>query len=213
MMVSSGLMVSFLLDRERRVKELQSSIVKNVRCNKQLKDELGVLEKKLRKITYIVDNMQKVIDKRVNQMIEATSHLRALTNLEYSLPITCTATLDLISKQPTAKKSSAAVKPKEEGATGKSSGATTNDGSIGVASNEKSADKGADDDNLFIVLNKCEVCKLRNNQHLLIECDSCKLHFHINCLDPPLSRVPKKGEKWLWFVLSNFSSYNWVEGN
>ena len=139
--------------------------------------------------------MQKVIDKRVNQMIDATSHLRGLTNLEYSLPITCTATLDLISKQPTAKKSSA-VKPKEETEDG---GPHSKEASAGAVS-EKSADKTKDEDNLFIVLNKCEICKLRNNQHLLIQCDSCKQHFHINCLDPPLSRVPKKGEKWLWLV-------------
>lgn len=39
---------------------------------------------------------------------------------------------------------------------------------------------------------ECGTCKKNADQHLLALCDSCKLHFHIGCLDPPLTRIPKK---------------------
>ena len=39
---------------------------------------------------------------------------------------------------------------------------------------------------------ECGSCKKNADQHLLALCDSCKLHFHLYCLDPPLTRMPKK---------------------
>merc|ERR1712226_1463620 len=97
--------VAYFHDRERRFEELENTIVANVKKNKELKEELEDLEKKLRKVTYAVDNMQIVVDKRVNQMIDATQHLRTITNFEYTLPVTCTSTLELLSRQQTSKKS------------------------------------------------------------------------------------------------------------
>lgn len=34
--------------------------------------------------------------------------------------------------------------------------------------------------------------------HLLIDCDSCKKYYHIHCLDPPLTVVPKKTKLYGW---------------
>jgi hypothetical protein len=33
---------------------------------------------------------------------------------------------------------------------------------------------------------------------LLIDCDTCKKYYHVNCLDPPLSVVPKKTKLYGW---------------
>jgi len=41
-------------------------------------------------------------------------------------------------------------------------------------------------------LNECGICHNIKDQHLLALCDSCKLYYHLFCLDPPLTRMPKK---------------------
>lgn len=38
----------------------------------------------------------------------------------------------------------------------------------------------------------CSKCGTVKDQHLLALCDTCHSYFHIYCLDPPLTRVPKK---------------------
>ncbi|GBP13079.1 PHD finger protein 14 [Eumeta japonica] len=37
----------------------------------------------------------------------------------------------------------------------------------------------------------CGICKRSNDQHLLAKCDTCKLFYHLGCLNPPLTRHPK----------------------
>ncbi|KAE8596344.1 hypothetical protein XENTR_v10016065 [Xenopus tropicalis] len=48
------------------------------------------------------------------------------------------------------------------------------------------------------VLYSCGICKRSNDQHLLLLCDTCKLHYHLGCLDPPLTRMPKKTKNSYW---------------
>uniref|UniRef100_A0A1I8I745 PHD-type domain-containing protein n=1 Tax=Macrostomum lignano TaxID=282301 RepID=A0A1I8I745_9PLAT len=47
-------------------------------------------------------------------------------------------------------------------------------------------------------LNECTVCKAKKDQHLMVQCDACQLYYHIGCLDPPLTRVPKKTKLYGW---------------
>lgn len=49
-----------------------------------------------------------------------------------------------------------------------------------------------------ISTHECGKCKLAKDQHLLSLCDTCRLFFHIYCLDPPLTRVPKKTKFGGW---------------
>lgn len=44
----------------------------------------------------------------------------------------------------------------------------------------------------------CGKCGTVKDQHLLSLCDTCKAYIHIYCLDPPLSRVPKKTKFGGW---------------
>ncbi|XP_075683874.1 PHD finger protein 14 isoform X2 [Rhinoderma darwinii] len=48
------------------------------------------------------------------------------------------------------------------------------------------------------VLYSCGICKRNHDQHLLLLCDTCKLHYHLGCLDPPLTRMPKKTKNSYW---------------
>ncbi|XP_034945211.1 PHD finger protein 14 [Chelonus insularis] len=45
---------------------------------------------------------------------------------------------------------------------------------------------------------QCGICRRATNQHLLAKCDTCHLHYHISCLNPPLLRLPKKTKLMGW---------------
>lgn len=49
-----------------------------------------------------------------------------------------------------------------------------------------------------LVLKECGICRQRRDQHLLAKCDTCHLYYHLNCLNPPLTRLPKKSKLYGW---------------
>lgn len=51
-----------------------------------------------------------------------------------------------------------------------------------------------------VIMLECGICRQNKNQHQLALCDSCKLHYHLYCLDPPLTRMPKKTRFGGWQV-------------
>lgn len=53
-------------------------------------------------------------------------------------------------------------------------------------------------DSTGITLNDCGICKKMNDQHLLAKCDTCKHFYHLGCLNPPLTRHPKKSKLYGW---------------
>ena len=56
-------------------------------------------------------------------------------------------------------------------------------------------DKAAESTALLnTAVRECLTCHSTENQHLLIECDTCHNHYHLACVDPPLSYNPKKGK-------------------
>lgn len=48
------------------------------------------------------------------------------------------------------------------------------------------------------LMHECGICKRCNDQHLLAKCDTCHLHYHLGCLNPPLTRHPKKSKLYGW---------------
>ncbi|KRT80043.1 PHD finger motif containing protein, partial [Oryctes borbonicus] len=49
-----------------------------------------------------------------------------------------------------------------------------------------------------LMLNECGTCRQRRDQHLLAKCDTCHLYYHLDCLNPPLTRLPKKSKLYGW---------------
>ncbi|PSN49297.1 hypothetical protein C0J52_09400 [Blattella germanica] len=49
-----------------------------------------------------------------------------------------------------------------------------------------------------IPLNECGICRQTKDQHLLAKCDTCHLFYHLGCLNPPLTRMPKKTKLMGW---------------
>lgn len=48
------------------------------------------------------------------------------------------------------------------------------------------------------LMHECGICAKCTDQHLLAKCDTCHLHYHLGCLNPPLSRHPKKSKLYGW---------------
>lgn len=48
------------------------------------------------------------------------------------------------------------------------------------------------------LMHECGICKRCTDQHLLAKCDTCLLHYHLGCLNPPLTRHPKKSKLYGW---------------
>jgi len=44
----------------------------------------------------------------------------------------------------------------------------------------------------------CGICGKSHDQHLLAHCDTCLHHYHLGCLTPPLTRMPKKSKQYGW---------------
>ncbi|PVD35624.1 hypothetical protein C0Q70_02587 [Pomacea canaliculata] len=49
-----------------------------------------------------------------------------------------------------------------------------------------------------VLIHQCGICRQTTDQHLLAKCDSCHKHYHLGCLDPPLTRMPKKTKLMGW---------------
>ncbi|XP_075152257.1 uncharacterized protein LOC142226245 [Haematobia irritans] len=52
--------------------------------------------------------------------------------------------------------------------------------------------------NPLVETHNCGICKKSTDQHLLAKCDTCKLYYHLGCLNPPLTRHPKKSKLYGW---------------
>lgn len=52
--------------------------------------------------------------------------------------------------------------------------------------------------NKTALVHDCGICKRCNDQHLLAKCDTCHFHYHLGCLNPPLTRHPKKSKLYGW---------------
>ncbi|VEL11274.1 unnamed protein product [Protopolystoma xenopodis] len=49
-----------------------------------------------------------------------------------------------------------------------------------------------------VIVQSCIVCHKWEDQHLITLCDTCNSAFHLACLDPPLTRMPRKTKLYGW---------------
>ena len=48
------------------------------------------------------------------------------------------------------------------------------------------------------IVHRCATCKSTEDQHTMACCGTCSKYYHMNCVDPPLTRLPKKGDNYMW---------------
>ena len=58
-------------------------------------------------------------------------------------------------------------------------------------------------DKIFLT---CATCHKSHDQHLIVECDACHNYYHLGCVDPPLTSVPKKSANYIWQCMECDSS-------
>ncbi|XP_026817190.1 PHD finger protein 14-like isoform X1 [Rhopalosiphum maidis] len=68
----------------------------------------------------------------------------------------------------------------------------------GEVQNDHCSYIGFSDNVQLDLYNKCSICSHTNDQHLLAKCDTCRLYYHLRCLNPPLTRMPKKTKLFGW---------------
>jgi len=65
--------------------------------------------------------------------------------------------------------------------------------------------------NSVVELASCALCKSNNSPSLLALCDVCHLHYHLSCLTPPLTKMPKKTRQYGWQCSECDNSVNTLE--
>jgi len=48
------------------------------------------------------------------------------------------------------------------------------------------------------IFHACKTCNQSTDQHLMAHCDSCNHYYHLGCLDPPLTKLPRKTSLYGW---------------
>ncbi|ODM98818.1 PHD finger protein 14 [Orchesella cincta] len=64
-----------------------------------------------------------------------------------------------------------------------------------------------------LALPTCITCSKSTQQHLITRCDKCKGHYHLGCLDPPLTRMPKRSRLCGWMCSDCCDAPSEAEGH
>ncbi|KAK3746999.1 hypothetical protein QZH41_011952, partial [Actinostola sp. cb2023] len=63
---------------------------------------------------------------------------------------------------------------------------------------KKTKRKISESSSKHIEIHPCAKCSETTNPHLMAECDTCHNYYHLACVDPPLTRMPRKSANCLW---------------
>ncbi|XP_031562377.1 PHD finger protein 14-like [Actinia tenebrosa] len=67
-----------------------------------------------------------------------------------------------------------------------------------ILKTRKTKRKMSETSSKHIQIHPCAKCNEKTNPHLMTECDTCHNYYHLGCVDPPLTRMPRKSAKCLW---------------
>lgn len=166
--------VGYYLDRNARLKSMQK---KQEELNKQTEQLKNQEEQAINRYEEKAKNCEQI-----NETFNES--LSALTNLYNSLSLLTNSKLSIPPKLlPNTYRKSSTIKM-TNGVSGISSVISNRNGDQEY-SNRK-------------LLKCCGICKRSNDQHSLALCDNCKLYYHFQCLDPPLTRLPRKSKYGFW---------------
>ncbi|XP_076250118.1 PHD finger protein 14 isoform X3 [Rhynchophorus ferrugineus] len=180
--------IAYYLDRNDRLKEMKSTLETLMGDNKDLLEE----QQKLR--TQYEEVLKKSTDiNGKNSDLKATIH-KFHSAILSACPTKSLPNIDDLGKPPVTRAPQPMMVP------------TAAALKMGVGFPLKNIPSGRADRVLsnqakpsdLLQLNECGICRQRRDQHLLAKCDTCHLYYHMNCLNPPLSRLPKKSKLYGW---------------
>lgn len=192
--------IGYYLDRMSRIKEIKSSLHEQFELNKNLVNQQQTLrdeyDHKVKIHTELSDKNTSLKESigKLHQIIQTlcpTKHLSSVENIGRPQPIV--PQLPIIPPppqiaRPMAVPTAAALK-------------------MGVGFPLTNLPGITDDTNRILstqcqnnskLMHECGICKRCTDQHLLAKCDTCQLHYHLGCLNPPLTRHPKKSKLYGW---------------
>lgn len=202
--------VGYYLDRSIRMREMKTNLEQQVECNKTLLEQQSILRVKYDdaiKVNQDVQHKQKDLVAEIEQLHNAILSICPGKQLQ---------TIESIASPP----SSALNKHHTDGMAVSSStpppqiprtvptAAALKQG-VGFPLNSLRKDdtgrilstqcpSNISSSNNDELLNECGICKKCQDQHLLAKCDTCHLYYHLGCLNPPLTRHPKKSKLYAW---------------
>ncbi|XP_066589670.1 PHD finger protein 14 isoform X2 [Prorops nasuta] len=188
--------IGYYLDRNLRVTSMKRRLQELLDINSQLLNEQQRLDRKYDEV--MKDNEEQIrVNVTVKEKIELYHQLLRIAG--YSRPLPPIADLSKPKAAPTLGTSlgvptAAALKmgvgfplPVSKGAEG------VREGRVLSSQAHDQNHKGE-----LTLRHQCGICRRSTNQHLLAKCDTCHLHYHLSCLSPPLSRMPKKTKLMGW---------------
>ncbi|XP_050433269.1 PHD finger protein 14 isoform X2 [Adelges cooleyi] len=179
--------VSYFLDRNLRLTELKKQLKYFTEQNIKLHNEQSVVQEKYNQVS-------ELNEKQKQKHLELKNCISAYHNV-------------ILFGDPNAKLPNMDVLVVNDQNTGQPHTVITSDSvskpaalKAGVGFSLKHTDStGIIDNDVPLGLNnKCGICAHGNDQHLLAKCDKCRLYYHLGCLNPPLTRMPKKTKLFGW---------------
>jgi hypothetical protein len=173
--------VKYYLDREKKLKQLKSDL----NLLKQNQFDMTKREKELRS-----QYEKKVAEHKraVEKNKQCSKDYKTIGSIiELIWPVTIKNSKNPLKPSP---------KPKKRA---KSTEVRVNNNNDSMLSTRKKSLKNTEKIPFNLDLNSsCCICAEKTNSHLLIDCDTCQKIYHISCLDPPMSKLPKKTKLFGW---------------
>lgn len=204
--------VGYYLDRSIRMREMKTNLQQQVEANKTLLNQQSILRTKYDdaiKINQDVQQRQKDLMTEIEQLHNAIliiSPNKQLQNLEIlgksppaipaNVRINATSPIPILSSTPPPQMMipSRTMSVPTAAALKQGVGFPLNNLRKDDTGRILSTQCISNDE----LLNECGICKKCNDQHLLAKCDTCHLYYHLGCLNPPLTRHPKKSKLYAW---------------
>ncbi|CAG9807760.1 unnamed protein product [Chironomus riparius] len=197
--------VGYYLDRSIRLKEMKTNLEQQVELNKTLLNQQSILRVKyddVIKVNQDVQHKQKDLLSEIEIIHNAilticpNKQLQIVENIGKALPNMRINTISpaLSSTPPPQMLTSRTMSVPTAAALKQGVGFPLNNLRKDDTGRILSTQCITNDD----LLNECGICKKCNDQHLLAKCDTCHLYYHLGCLNPPLTRHPKKSKLYAW---------------
>ena len=195
--------IGYFFDRSNRMIEFKNSLAsglkRNSKLDKEEKEKRKLYSEKRTEMSLHKDRMEKkrqIVGTFVEFLSEAWGGQQQVQlPMGYALSLSDSGTTEedipVQQAKPSQKVAPKPVRKKEaEKVTPSTSSAKV------VEARKKVSAPPRDDGPLKIV--KCAACHSEKDQALLLACDVCQKSYHLACLDPPLSRMPKKTKLYGW---------------
>ncbi|KAJ8667179.1 hypothetical protein QAD02_008841 [Eretmocerus hayati] len=178
--------VSYYIDRRERLVKMKNRLDELLKDNAKLLSEQQELDKKYDEAMTLNEEQAKIKNDCVkkielyHRVLKGLNYTKSLPNIEEMLR-------PKMQRATPASTSQRLSESTPESSKLQNSLASTN--SHSPDTNHKAS---------LQVRHQCGICRRSTNQHLLAKCDTCQLHYHLSCLTPPLTRMPKKTKLMGW---------------